>query len=186
MAMSRITTVHAGATMRPSKLELLGPWLRRQPWFAGNHQLDVVGSFRFEDPDHRVGLDSMFIESNGGIYYVPVTWREAPLPGWAQLIGESQHSVLGRRFCYDALTDPVFIEEATRVITQGDTHSEVHTTEGEVRTPSVEVYGNNVRPDGGRLRAVRRLGTFYPGRAQLIAKWSHNGIPREDVIAAIG
>lgn len=184
--MGRITTVHAGASVKPSKLELLAPWLRLQPWFQGDTaHLTTVGNFRFEDPTGEVGMDSLLIESRGDIYYVPVTWRSRPVAGPSDLIGQADHSVLGRRFCYDAMTDPAFIEEATRVIVEGDTNTEVHTTAGEVREATVRVKGNGVASNG-RLRAVRRLGTYYPGRAQLIAHWTHNGVEREDILAAIG
>lgn len=184
--MSRITTVHDGAQLTPTKLELITPWLRRQPWFHGVvGDLSVVGNFKFEDERGKVGLDSLLIASRGEVYYVPVTWRSTPLPGWAELIGELDHSELGRRYCYNAASDSVFVKELTRVIREGDTQSEVHLASGGVRQPKVRVQGNGVKADG-RLRLVRQLGHFFPGEAKLVATWEHDGVRREDVLATIG
>lgn len=182
--MSRITTVHAGATMKPTPLELLAPWIARQPWFVGNPALEMVGRFKFEDPNGEVGLDNFIIRSGKHLYYVPLTWRSTMLPGWADLIGEVDHGTLGRRYCYNAETDPVFLEELRRVIIEGDTDSEVHTTTGEVRERTIDVKGNG-EPCDGKVRVVRRFGTYYPGKSKLIARWELDGVEREDVLATI-
>lgn len=182
--MSRISTVHSGATLRPGKLELIANWLPGQPWFEGNAATArIVGNFRFEDPAGEVGLESILLEGDGQVYYVPVSWRASALPAWARLIGELQHSGLGKRYCYDATTDPVFLQELYRVIAQGDTQAEIRTVDGEVRPASVQVRGNAVTPSKN-LHVVHRLGTYYPGAGKLIAKWSLDGVAREDVLAA--
>lgn len=186
--MSRVSTVHAGATLEPKKLEIISRWIHKQPWFRGHaNDLRIVGNFRFEDPDGEVGLDSILVESEGDVYYVPLTWRSSTLPSWAELLGEAEHSELGNRFCYNAATDPVFVAEAERVIAEGDTQSEIHTTAGEVREPVVQVRGNGTPlREGGKLRVVRRLGTYYPGESKLVATWELDGVQREDVIAVFG
>lgn len=170
--------------MHPGKLELLMGWLPQQPWFDGNAaDARIVGNFRFEDPEGEVGLDSLLVEADGAVYYVPVTWRSAPLPSWAHLIGQTQHTALGTRYCYDASTDPVFLAELSRVIAEGDTQSEVHGTDGSVRAATVEVRGNGATPSKD-LRIVHKLGTYYPGDGQLVAEWSLDGVARSDVLAA--
>ena len=41
---------------------------------------------------------------------MPVTYRDAPLPGAdAWLIGTMDHSVLGKRWVYDGVGDPVYL-----------------------------------------------------------------------------
>ena len=46
---------------------------------------------------------------DGPVYQVPMTYRGMPLDGAdAFLIGTTDHSVLGRRWVYDACGDPVF------------------------------------------------------------------------------
>lgn len=182
--MSRVTTVHAGASVKPSALELVNDWIGRQPWFVGNPALELVGTFKFEDPDGEVGLHNMIVRSRGHLYYVPVTWRSEMLPGWADLIGEAQHTVLGRRYLYNAETDPVFMDELRRVIVEADTDSEVRTTSGDVRERKIEVQGNG-EPCDGRVRVVRRFGTYYPGKSKLTAKWELDGVEREDILATI-
>ena len=44
------------ATIRPTKLELLTDWVPSQPW--GEPVLDLVGAFRFDDPDGEVGIET--------------------------------------------------------------------------------------------------------------------------------
>lgn len=184
--MSGTATVHPQATLRPTKEELLAKWLPGQPWFDGNPaELEVVGKFRFQDPQGEVGLDNMLVRAGEHVYYVPVTWRSAPLSARSRLIGELHHSVLGHRFCYDAATDPVFLAEIRRVIVEGDREADVVTSTGEPRPLGVSVRGNGVDSDG-TLRLVRRLHTYYPGEAKLTATWTLDGVAREDVVAVIG
>lgn len=183
--MSGTATVHPEATLRPGKQELLARWLPTQPWFRGNGaDVEIVGKWRFEDPAGEVGLDNMLVRSGEDIYYVPVTWRSAPLTGHVELIGELHHSELGRRFCYDGATDPVFLAELRRVIVDGDREADVVTTSGARRQLNVSVRGNGISSDG-RPRLVRRLGTYYPGAARLVATWEYAGVEREDLVATI-
>ncbi|NLE98342.1 MAG: hypothetical protein GX596_10220 [Propionibacterium sp.] len=183
--MSRVTKLYPDAAMKPTKLEVVAGWLELQPWFRGSvRQLRVVGNFRFEDPAGEVGMDSMLIESRGDVYYIPVTYRPVPLPGWAESMGEMHHSVLGHRYCYNAPTDPTFLTELRRVIAEGDTHSEMQDMEGVPLPVTVRVEGNGVASDG-KVRLIRRLGTYFPGDAKLIARWRLDGVEREDVLATI-
>ena len=127
--MSGTADVYTQATLSPSKLELLAPWLVQQSWFEGDAaDLERVAFFRFVDPDGEVGLDSMLIASGGAIYHVPVTWRGSELEG-GELIGTLEHSELGTRYGYDATTDPVYVSELVRVITEGDTGSAITNVE---------------------------------------------------------
>jgi hypothetical protein len=58
---------------------------------------------------------------DGPVLQVPLTYRAAPLEGAeAWLIGTMEHGVLGTRWTYDALGDPVYLETlATAVLTGG-------------------------------------------------------------------
>lgn len=43
-------------TLSPTKLELLAPWLLKQPWYAGDGrapELARTGGFRLDDPDRK-------------------------------------------------------------------------------------------------------------------------------------
>lgn len=191
--MSGNADVYTQATLSPSKLELLAPWLPQQSWFAGDaSDLERVGFFRFVDPDGEVGLDSMFLSSGGTVYHVPVTWRGAELEG-GELIGTLEHSVLGTRHCYDATTDPVYVAELVRVIREGDTGSDITNVEtGEPLPATAEVSGSGVVPGvdvAGQVRLVRVLDAehedTHAARGLLTARWTHEGTEREDVLAVL-
>jgi hypothetical protein len=68
------------ATIAPTKQELAGAWLDRQGLGAGD--VEMLGSYRFDDPEREVGTE-------------------------AHLISTMEHSVLGRRWVYEAMGDPV-------------------------------------------------------------------------------
>jgi len=99
------------ATITPTKAELLATWIPRQPWgLAAGDAIDVIGSYRFDDPDGRVGMETHLVTAGGTLLQVPLTYRDEPLAGGADaLITEMQHSVLGTRWVYDGLRDPRFV-----------------------------------------------------------------------------
>ena len=191
--MSGTADVYTQATLSPSKLELLAPWLVQQSWFEGDAaDLERVAFFRFVDPDGEVGLDSMLIASGGAIYHVPVTWRGSELEG-GELIGTLEHSELGTRYGYDATTDPVYVSELVRVITEGDTGSAITNVEtGEPLPATAEVVGSGVTPGvdaQGAVRLIRVLDAehedTHAARGVLTATWAHDGVEREDVLAVL-
>lgn len=149
------------ATLTPSKAETLATWLSAQPWFGGTAEVTVpVAAYRFDDPAGEVGMEAFFVEVGGRTVHVPVTYRGAPLPGGDEwLVGTMEHSVLGTRWVYDAVGDPAYRAELTRVVREGGTHVRlmVETPDGPVeREPSIHVRGSGTdgpaasRPDGAR------------------------------------
>ena len=137
------------AELRPTKLELLQSWAPIQPWFVGDASagLASVASFRFDDPEGEVGLDTLLIRAGDGpVLQVPLTYRGAPLHGgddW--LIGTMQHSVLGRRWVYDAVGDPAYVAAAaTAALTGGVQAEQFIENDGElvVREPTAFVVGS--------------------------------------------
>lgn len=111
-----MATIHR-TTMVPSKLELLGDWLPRQPWYRDTGRpvtLTRAGGFRLDDPAGEVGIEFVFVtdgtDGHETTYHVPLAYRGAPLPEADEgLIGTSEHGVLGRRWIYDGAHDPVAI-----------------------------------------------------------------------------
>jgi hypothetical protein len=99
------------ATITPTKAELIATWAPTQPWGpAPSESQDVIGSFRFDDPDGRVGMETHLVMVGGVLLQVPLTYRDEPLAGAeAALITEMHHSVLGTRWVYDGLRDPRFV-----------------------------------------------------------------------------
>lgn len=190
--MTRAAQVHVGAQLRPSKIELLAGWLPDQEWFYGSADtLERVANFRFVDPDGEVGLDGLVISDGAHAYFVPVTWRAQPLEG-AELIGTLEHSELGNRYCYDAGTDPVFLDELERVIREADEQAEIRAMDGETVPLVMHVKGSGVVPgeapdaDLQIMRVLDRTADI-PGDAlgTLMADWTDQAGPRYDLLAVL-
>jgi hypothetical protein len=96
------------ATITPTKAELIAEWAPTQPWGpSAAVGMEVIGSYRFDDPDGRVGMETHLVHAGGELLQVPLTYRDEPLDGAEHaLISEMQHSVLGTRWVYDGLRDP--------------------------------------------------------------------------------
>ena len=169
------------ATLSPTKLELLEAWMGDQRWFAAKGRrpsLRRLGAWRLDDPEGEVGVETLIVADEGGpetvVYQVPLTYRGEPL-GSADhaLVGTLDHSVLGRRWVYDAPHDPVYAaqllellqgrvsarsssvsdadEPAVRGVPQGSWGTEVHVRasrvlSGEQSNTSVILDGD--LPDG--------------------------------------
>lgn len=137
------------ADLTPTKLELLAGWLPGRPWFQGRPAGEVVrvAAYRFDDPAGEVGIETMLVRAGDGpVLQVPLTYRGAPLDGAERwLIGTTEHSVLGRRWVYDACGDPVYVAALARVIHAGGTQAEEYfEVDGrrETRPPGMLVSGS--------------------------------------------
>jgi hypothetical protein len=112
------------ATITPTKAELIATWAPTQPWGpAADVPLDVIGSYRFDDPDGRVGMETHLVTAGETLLQVPLTYRDEPLEGADDaFIVEMQHSVLGTRWVYDGLRDPrlVIMLAAVAMTGQGE------------------------------------------------------------------
>ena len=99
------------ATITPTKDALIAKWAPTQPWGPSRDDpIDVIGSYRFDDPDGRVGMETHLVTAGGTVFQVPLTYRDQPLDGADDaLVTEMQHSVLGNRWVYDGLRDPQFV-----------------------------------------------------------------------------
>ena len=96
------------ATITPTKSELIAAWAPTQPWgLPAEVPVKVIGSYRFDDPDGRVGMETHLVAAGDTVLQVPLTYRDEPFEGLEDaLIVEMQHSVLGTRWVYDGLRDP--------------------------------------------------------------------------------
>ena len=99
------------ATITPTKSEVIATWAPTRPWGpSAAEPIEVIGSYRFDDPDGRVGMETHLVTAGGVRFQVPLTYRDEPLDGAeGALITEMQHSVLGTRWVYDGLGDPLFV-----------------------------------------------------------------------------
>ena len=99
------------ATVTPTKAELIAGWAPTQPWGPpSDTTMEVIGSFRFDDPDGRVGMETHLLAAGDTLFQVPLTYRDTPLDGASgSLVGNMHHSVLGTRWVYDGLADSQFL-----------------------------------------------------------------------------
>src|SRR5436190_253567 len=99
------------ATITPTKAELIASWAPTRSWGpADADSTEVIGSFRFDDPEGRVGMETHIVTAGDILLQVPLTYRDEPLDGAEDaLITEMHHSALGTRWVYDGLRDPRFI-----------------------------------------------------------------------------
>jgi hypothetical protein len=88
-----------------------------------------------------------------------MTYRAAPLDGaqdW--LIGTAEHSVLGTRWVYDAVGDPVFVATAAEAIRTGGHEAEefVETPDGPLpRKSLMTLRGSGDQPPGTTAEVLR-------------------------------
>ncbi|HET9082193.1 MAG TPA: hypothetical protein VFO01_16980 [Trebonia sp.] len=166
------------AAITPTKQELATAWLDRQG-LGGAGDVEMLGSYRFDDPAGEVGVEALLVRRGGEVFHLPVTYRGAPLDGaGAHLITTMEHSALGSRWVYEAAGDPVALacyaaalagrqEQATLEIWDGDT-----LVGQRPNTVTLTVQGSG--PANGAVRLVRvpgdPSGRPAPGR-RLVAAW---------------
>ncbi len=197
------------ATITPGKRDLMKAWLPSRSWFDGDLDRKPVGSFRFDDPAGEVGIEFFLLGGTSGpTLLVPMTYRGAPLAGAEEhLIDTTDHSVLGKRWVYDACGDPVGVSALiTAIVTGGHEAALEMEQNGEVVTfdPTCRVVGSGSAPGAVLVDAVtvtddgdptvvragdhelvvaRVVGSGLSGRETLTATWG-GGDPV--VVAAVG
>lgn len=138
-----IAEIHSNAALTPGKMDLLGAWLPGQSWF-GSEPPHELARCRFVDPDGEVGIEMYLVRSGDRTFHVPLTYRGAPLDGAdAFLVGRLEHSVLGTRYVYDAVGDPVYALELARTIVEAD-----HEAGQSKGSPTLHVLGSGAAPVG--------------------------------------
>lgn len=104
-----MAVVHSSATIRPTKQELL------ETVFDG--PVEVVGAYRFDDPEGEVGAEGFLVLREGAVRHVLFSYRGAILATeGARLVSTMEHSELGPRWIYDGATDPVAVACVRRAI----------------------------------------------------------------------
>lgn len=118
-----MANVHPGATLVPHFRDFLPAWVARQPWYLGSGipSLSPIGYFRLEDPAGEVGIETHLASDGAVLYQIPLTYRGAPIrdetldAAWP-LIASAEHSVLGTRWIYDGVADPVWVNGLLRLV----------------------------------------------------------------------
>jgi len=193
-----MATIHQ-ATLTPTKLELLTAWLPGRHWYPEEAVADLrrVAGCRFDDPDGEVGVELMVVQAgeDGPLVHVPMTYRGAPLEDADfYLIGTAEHSVLGSRWVYDAVGDPVFVEALTAAIRTGGHQVEefVETGDGpKRREPSMTVRGTGTAEKSEPAGRLVRVEDGDPAvvvaeAARLDVRLVLNPVPAEGPLALIG
>ncbi|MDX3634148.1 1,4-alpha-glucan branching protein [Streptomyces europaeiscabiei] len=191
-------------TLKPTKLELLTSWLPIRPWYAGGPAAPVLtkaGGFRLDDPEGEVGIEFMVATDTSGPtpvhYLAPLTYRGAPLPDAEHaLIGTMEHGVLGRRWVYDGVQDPVLLarllalfegraEPQAQSLTDTPDHEVTRSYMGEgplsaatlTTTDTPEATELLLRPEGTVLHLNRvlhpgALDLPFPVKGQVTGHWT--------------
>ena len=176
-------------TLTPTKLELLTDWLPGQPWYDDRGrapELARAGGFRLDDPQGEVGIEFMVVtdgsDEQAVSYLTPMTYRASALAGADEaLIGTTEHGVLGRRWIYDGIGDPVLVGQLVALV-QGQARPQMQSvsdtpdptvtcvpvaTGAAVTVESAVTTGNG--PLGTELRVRTVSGDGLPG-GQLVIR----------------
>jgi hypothetical protein len=199
------------ATVTPTKGELIAEWAPQQRWGPSSDEpVQVIGSYRIDDPDGRVGMEIHLVEAGGTLFQVPVTYRDEPLAAAeGALITEMEHSVLGTRWVYDGLRDPLLVTMLASVTMTGQGEAlgmAVYDGRWYIAPSNVRIEGggwslervpvdqfelDSDEPDASVLRNDRFTFTVYrrpDGRPRpkiaLTATW--DGLPAPVVLAEMG
>lgn len=180
------------ATLTPDKPTLISAWLDTRPW-AGQGPDEVLGTYRFDDPEGEVGVEAFLLRRGGRLLHLPLTYRGAPLDGHdSDLVGTVEHSVLGKRWVYDGTGDEVALACFRRALTGEQEQAELQVWEGdrpvERRAQQVVVSresgagGDDTgAARGGELLLPRVLDDAPQGRSRLRARWRD----QQTVVAAL-
>lgn len=121
------------AELTPSKTDVIAMILD-----ADVADIETLASYRFDDPAGQVGMEVHIVRTpDGAVVQVPLAYRPEPLEDAEEsdLITKMQHSVLGERFVYLGLADPIFAEVLDTTIEEALPAAEQFLVDGDTRTP---------------------------------------------------
>ena len=124
------------AELSPSKNQVLATVL-------GTDEADIekLTSYRFDDPADQIGMEVHIVRTpDGSVLQVPLVYRPEPLEDAEEdeLITTMEHSVLGTRYVYLGMSDPVFAEALDMTISEERSGAEQFLVDGDTQTPITE------------------------------------------------
>ena len=181
--------VHKGATIVPTKTEMVTEWMPHQRWYHGKGhvpQLRRVGGFRLEDPEGEVGCETLLLADEAVtpavVYQVPLTYRGAPLEGAEHaLIGTMEHSVLGRRWVYDAPHDPVYVSQLMATILGSGVSDEAQASAGS----NARARGSSTGQSAGSVSSSSVLSGEQSNTSIICRMSAPDGGPAEPLIVKV-
>ncbi|GAA1852250.1 maltokinase N-terminal cap-like domain-containing protein [Brevibacterium marinum] len=155
------------AELDPGKFDVVSAWLSRQEWTAGADvapdSLTAVTSYRFDDPAGDVGVEIHIVAADDRVFQVPLTYRGEPLAGADDVfISEMSHSILGTRYVYAGIGDPVFQQQLDATIADAGSSAVQHQVDdqgnriGEI-TEVARVVGTGPLPGAPSVQVVDEL-----------------------------
>lgn len=176
-----------------------------QPWTGGTDTsaLTRLGSYRFDDPDGDVGMETHLLgTADGQVLQVPLTYRGTPRASAENsLITTMTHTTLGDRWIYDACHDPVYVTALVATILTGAREAdlfmatdaglvkEVNTTHvrgsgslpvadvPDLSTPGVSHDRSTTRIDAGVALTLLRIPAAGAGELALTGTWPSQETP---------
>lgn len=124
------------AELSPSKNQVIATVL-------GTDEADIekLASYRFDDPAGQIGMEVHIVRTpDGSVLQVPLVYRPEPLEDAEEdeLITTMEHSVLGTRYVYLGMSDPVFAEALDVTISEERGGAEQFLVDGDTQTPITE------------------------------------------------
>lgn len=124
------------AELNPGKLDVISAWLSKQSWAAeadvAPESLKKVTSYRFDDPEGKVGAEIHLVAAGDRVFQVPLTYRGVELAGADKhLISTMEHSILGTRWVYDGMGDPHFRQRLDHAIATAGTSAKQYRVDDE-------------------------------------------------------
>lgn len=174
------------AQLNPSKLEVVTDWVAAQKWASeldlAANPLEQVTSYRFDDPAGEVGLEVHIVRSGDRHLQVPLSYRGEPLKGADEhLVATMEHSVLGKRWVYAGMGDPVFRQRLDDAIATAGTSAKQYRVDeagnrGEEITEVAHAFGTGPLPGAGDVEMLYQLNLDSPGEGSegglLLGRWA--------------
>jgi len=155
----------------------------------------VVARLVVRDPQctREVGIEFVVVADTAGpgnpAYLVPLAYRGAPLPDAPDeaLVGICEHGVLGTRWVYDGVQDPVVRAQLTALLRGGAVAQ--HQNESDTPEPTVTLHGTGsvAETDVHVVRVLRAAQAEDGAPTHLVAGWTRpDGTSARGVFARTG